>query len=261
MIIDYLMEGLMSEARFDLAKPENYQFYGVDDIDSEADDEGNALSRFVGPYIFVFNENLYDMDIKTILRYPVIKNESGFIRYDEYGSKLKPVYVDANGDEYDLTDRIIKTNHDVQQFLKGVVDQLKVGVILDFSFDISEDDPSYDPDKSFDTLNTGSARDVFRKLNNVAYLIRDYISNFDDFVVNDVINKVFGPQYKTLTKYFQYYLTNIEFIGKQDFEGDMKRTNLYKKWFSVAGKEMGNMSSFNVDGVEFDVKYSDTRLA
>lgn len=261
MIIDYLVEGLLSEARFDLMKPENHQFYGVDSIDSEADDEGNAITRLIGPYIFVFDERLYDMDVKTILKYPKIQTEMGFIRYDEAGKKLKPVYVDDEGDEYDLTNDIIKSNEKVQAFLESVADQLNVSVILDFSFDISEDDPNFDPDKSFETLGTGSPRDVFRKLNNVAYILKDYISNFESFVADEIERQVFGSRYSTLTGAFKYYLTNIEFIGKQDFEGDMKRTNLYKKWFSIAGKEMGNMAGLNVDGVEFDVKYNDTRIA
>ena len=41
----------------------------------------------------------------------------------------------------------------------------------------------------------------------------------------------------------------------------MKRTNIYNKWFNVAGHEMGTMSNFGLDGVEFDVQYKDTRIA
>ena len=261
MIINYLIEDLLGEARFDMTKPEDYKFYGVDSIKSESNNSGDAITRLIAPYIFVFNEHLYDMDIKTIVKYPVIKTENGFIRYDVSGNRIMPVYVDSDGEEYDLTNNIIKSDKKVQAFLKSVSDNMNVSVILDWSFDISEDDPSYDPSKSFDTIGGGSAQDVFRKLNNIAYIIKDYISNFARDVKSDIDKQVFGPKYSIFSNNLKYNLTNIEFVGKQDYEGDMKRTNLYKKWFAVAGKSMGNIESFDVDDVQFDIKYNNTRIA
>ncbi len=262
MILDYLKEHLLAEARFDIAKPENYQFYGIDSIESEADDEGNAKTQLGCPYIFVFNERLYDMEISTTIKYPQIRSELGYIRYDELGAlKLKPVYVDENEDEYDLTDVIIKSNDKVSAFLASVKDQLKTKVVLDFFFDISQDDPNYDPDKSFETMKSGSPADVFRKLNNVAFILKEFISKFGSIVGGTVTNKVFGNKYKMFSGHLSYYLTNVEFVGKEDFEGDMKRTNLYKKWFAFAGKELGTIESFDVDGIDFDIKYKDTRIA
>jgi len=267
MILTYLRENLISEdkylpeARFGLVAPENFQFYGIESLETLETEDDRVLSQCIGPYIFAFNENLFDVDLKTTLLYPQIQTESGGIRYDVYGDKIKPMYVDSEGLEYDLTDMIIKKNPDIQEFLNGIAPQLIVDVSLDVNFDLSESDPSFDPDKSLETLNNSSPAEVFRKINNVAYIMKDYLNNFDKYVVNKVVAKVFGAKYKLLTSNFKYNLKHIIFNGKEDFEGDMKRTNIYKKWFEVVGPEMGNVVQMDVDGIDFDTTYSNTKIA
>lgn len=260
MILNYLKENLISEARFGLVPPENFKFYGIESLETLETEDDRVLSKCVGPYIFVFNENLFDLDLATTMLYPSIRTESGGIRYDVYGEKIKPMYVDSEGMEYDLTDMNIKNNPQIQEFLNGVATQLIVDVSLDVNFDLSEDDPAYDPNKSLATLNTSSPSDVFRKLNNVGYMMKDYLTKFDSYVANKVIAKAFGPKYKRFISQFKFYLAHIIFNGKEDFEGDMKRTNIYKRWFEAIGPELGNVVKMSVQGSDFDTQYAKTQL-
>jgi len=265
-ILNYLKEQqsiqqLLSEARFDLVEPEQYKFYGLDSLETVPQKSGSCTVQCEGTYIFVFKENLFDMVIDTSITYPMIKNELGYVHYDVNGLKITPIYVNASNEQVELTDANIKSNPKVLEFMKSVQDQFKASVILDFHFDISEEDPSYDSGKAFTTLNSDSTSEVFRKLNNVSFILKDYITNFDAYVAKKIETKVFGPKYKMFVNAMTYYLTNIEFIGKEDYKGDTRRTKIYTKWFGDAGSSMGNMGVLNVKGTDFNIPYTDTQIA
>ena len=77
-ILNYLKEQqsiqqLLAEARFDLAQPEQYKFYGLDSLETVPQKSGSCTVQCEGTYIFVFKENLFDMVIDTSITYPMIK--------------------------------------------------------------------------------------------------------------------------------------------------------------------------------------------
>ena len=268
-----ILESMMGEDRFDLQAPkqppvenddgeyeesteEAHRFYGIDNIEV-----GYHDVNCVGNYIFVFKDNMFDLDIETSMEYPEIKNELGKLWYKGMGTDLRPVFTTTDDEDYDLTDKVIKSEPIVQEFMKSISEQLNVDVRLDFSFDISEKDPSYSSKISLSTLNKDTPADVFRKLNNIAFLLKDYITNFKKYVVKPSTKVVFGSDYKLFLESMTYYLEEIEFVGKQDKTNDMRRTRIYNKWFKVAGKALGNMTSLNLQDIYFTAKYKGTRIA
>ena len=257
MIYNYLSESLILEDRFELIKPTQYKFYGIDGIEV-----GFNTVDCVGPYIFVFNENLFDLVIETSLVYPKITNELGSLSYRGVGSDLIPVFTPNDGDEtFELSDDVIKSEPLVQEFMNSISEELNVNVTLDFSFDISEEDPSYSSKTSFSTLNKDTPTDVFRKLNNVAYILKDYTTNLRKYVVAPVHKMVFGSKFKMFAGSLSYYLDTIEFVGKQDTLKDKRRTRIYNKWFNIAGKLLGNMTDLKLDDIYFSAKYKGTKIS
>jgi hypothetical protein len=263
MVFNYLSEQLqqsLNEYTFTSIKPDNYKFYGIEALNVKANNSGDAIAQCIGPYISAYDNTMYDIEIKTVIKFPKIRNDSGFIRYDKVGSKLKPTLVLNDDEEYNLTNKIISSNDGVSNFIRNEAKNIRSQVKLDFSFDISENDPKFNDEMSFQTLNLGGAGHVRRMISTVSYVIKDYITNFQEFVVDDINTQIFGKEYTTFTSQNKYFLVEIEFIGKQDYEGDMRRTNIYKSWWDDVGHEMGNMVGMNVNDVDFTIKYKNTQI-
>lgn len=261
MIIKYLLEELyLQEKRFELVQPKDYKFWGVDSIESHLTENG-AITQFIAPYIFVFGDNLFDEDIYNTLIYPSPKTSGGYIKYDAKGKiGLLPLYVDSDGEEYDLTDNIINSNNTVKEYIDSIDDNLIVNVDLKFFFDLSMDDPSYDPEHELQTLNNSTPSEVFKKLNNVSFILKDYIDNFSKYAKPVVDKQVFGSKYSIFLSKLKYNLSNINFSAKEDFEGDTRRATIYNKWFKSIANELGNVDNINVDGVDFSIDYQNTQI-
>jgi len=256
-ILQYLLENLFVEGRWDITKPQHFEFWYSDGSESYHPSKNGTIISSDGEYeLDNINNNSYVVSFEESHKYNNISNELGTVSLSpKHGFLISTPNISS----IEATDENIKNNEELLHFFNTIDDIICDVYIDDFSFKLSQEDSDYDPDDIYKTINTGNASSVFNVLNNLSYIMINYTQNYKENVIFNTgeIDSDYGMIFSKI----KYYLNSIEFIAKSDFKGDMRRFNIYKAWFKTLAPKIGNVVKISYENNTIITTFTETQLS
>jgi len=256
-ILSYIYEKLITEDRFKFEKPNNIAYKGVHQTYTRQINNGVSINYTV-LFDFYANDTTYTMVLTNTVLYNNIKTSNGEIQFTTSNNMVFPVYSPNKGENVNITDDVMAS--DIGKEVKSALDTNYFGVVVNRAFDVSLLDPSKS-EEDFATTNKGNP---ISTINKTYYVLKKYLDNFSSIYDNDVKFVFFDFDYMSFADNIKHTLEAITLVAKPDYEGDMRRANLYNRWWEAKGSEIGHITGIEKhntnQGVEFIISFKDTEL-
>jgi len=259
MILQYLLEELEMQqtSRYAFTQPEQFSPVKIKQIGVGVVGD-DAVSRDTSEIEFTSGETQYTMRLLTTIRYEPVLTDTGEIQYDVQNDFIIPYFVNEDGEKIELTNEVMKSD-----IGKEVINGLKdtpAFVSINREFDVSSNDPSKSKEQ-FATTGKGKPITI---INTTYFLLKNvFIDGFKKHI-QQLNRENFNSQYAVFANNIKYELETITFVAKPDYEGDVRRANLYRKWWQAMGNKVGHVVGIDeeptADGVSFEVSFADTQL-
>jgi len=259
MILQYLIEELEMQqtSRYAFTQPEQFSPVKIKQIGVGVIGD-DAVSRDTSEIDFTSGDTQYTMRLLTTIRYEPVLTDTGEIQYDVENEFIIPYFVNEDGERIELTNDIMKSD-----IGKEVINGLKdtpAFVSINREFDVAANDPTKSKEQ-FATTGKGKPITI---INTTYFLLKNvFIDGFKKHI-QTLSRENFNSAYTVFYNHIKYELENVTFVAKPDYEGDVRRANLYRKWWQAMGSQVGNVVGIDEeptdDGISFEVSFTDTPL-
>lgn len=252
-ILEYLTETLLYEGRFGFQKPDSYRYNGISRLGVGKVGD-TAISRDTSTISFSIDDRDYILKLLTTVKYEPVLTDNGEIQYEVENDFIIPYFVDENGDKTQLSNDVL--NGELYTEVKNALTDQPALVSINREFD------AVNSDEKFKTTNAGKP---IKKINTTYYVLKNiFIDKFATLHLPLLQQHTFESKYSKFVSNIKYELESITLVAKEDFEGDTRRANLYRRWWKANGSEIGNIIGVDEeqtpDGISFEINFSNTML-
>lgn len=259
MILDYLIEELEMQqtSRYSFTRPEQFSPVKIKQIGVGIVGE-DAISRDTSEIDFVSGDTQYTLRLLTTIRYEPVLTDTGEIQYDEQNGFIIPFFVNEDGERIELTNEAMKSEIG-DEVIAGLRDTPTL-VSINREFDVA----STDPTKSKEQFATTGKGKPITIINTTYFLLKKVFIDGFKIHVQKLSKENFGSNYSLFSNNIKYELESVTFVAKPDYEGDIRRANLYRRWWQAMGSQMGHIADIDEeqteDGISFEVSFTNTPL-